>query len=497
MRVARNILCVAVMAVITIPSVAPVAQAQDEEDLKKAQALERYKAGRAAYEAGDYSAAAARFEEAYTLKPNAKLLLYISQAHEQQGKLGLALQYLTRYAQSGPEAAVEVGDRLGRLDKEFRLRLVKSARSRVMQALAIATPGEGSGGDDPVVTPDAYNPEVGGPLFTDVPFGVFSTPPGADVYVDDKEWDVQGTTPYNLRLFPGEHRLWVEKEFFVPEEVKVRVKEVGKSADAQSVSVELQRERVPVTIRTRPERAEVVYFDEAGESKSLAKGRWEGVLPAGPARFIVRQSGVGERSFEEIIRRSAIDETGRQTLEFNVRGDADLQREVMMATGTLKLQSYLVDGTVTIDGQFVGTTPCTLEKELSPGTHKIVVSKEGFIPWVQNVSIRGKQETSLVTPELLQPMEDVGANVGGWLFSVLGVGGLGAGGFFTWQATQDEKNADQSNLISYICYGAGGASLLTGILFFALGGDDDAAPMSVTAAPTRGGGGLVLTVPFE
>jgi hypothetical protein len=495
MRMARNILVVAVMAMMVAPGTLPEAQAQDAEDLKKAQALDRYKAGRKAYEAGDYQAAAARFEEAYSLKPNAKLLLYISQAHEQQGKLGEALGYLRRYAESSPEAGLQVANRLGRLEKEFRLRLVKSARSRVVQALAIATPGEGGGAVD--VTPDAYNPEVGGPLFTDVPFGVFSTPPGASVYVDDKEWDVQGTTPYNLRLFPGSHQVWVEKEFYVPEKLTINVREVHKDSEAQSVSVELQREKVPVSIRTRPERAEVVYFDESGEARTLAKGRWEGVLPAGPARFIVRQSGVGERDFEEVIRRSAIDETGRQILEFNVRGDADLKREAMMATGTLIIQSYLTGGSVTIDGQYVGLTPGTLKSELSPGVHKVVVAKDGFISWVHNVSIRGKQETTLETPELLQPVEEEGANVGGWIFTVLGVGGLGAGGFFTFQATQDATKADDNNLISYICYGAGGASLLTGILFFALGGDDDTAPMSVTALPTQGGGGLVFTVPFE
>lgn len=495
MRIARNILLVAALATIITPGFVSEAVAQEEADLKKAQALERYKAGRAAYESGDYAAAAARFEEAYTLKPNAKLLLYISQAHEQQGKLGLALAYLRRYAASSPEAGLKVANRLGRLDKEFRLRLVKSARSRVMQALAIATPGQQ--GEPVKEAPDAYNPEVGGPLFTDVPFAVYSTPPGANVYVDDKEWDVQGTTPYNLRMFPGEHQVWIEKEFYVPEKLTVNVRAVDKNAEAQSIRVELQRERVPVAIRTRPERAEVVYFDESGEAKVLAKGRWEGVLPAGPARFIVRQSGVGERDFEEVIRRSAIDETGRQVLEFNVRGDADLKREAMMATGTLVIQSYLVGGTVTIDGKFVGSTPGTLTKELSPGTHKVVVSKDGFIPWVQNVSIRGKQESSLETPELLQPVPEDGVNVGGWIFTVLGVGGLGAGGFFTWQATQDEKNKDQNNLISYICYGGGAASLLTGILFFALSGDDETAPMSVTAVPTQGGGGLVFTMPFE
>jgi len=358
-------------------------------------------------------------------------------------------------------------------------------------------------GVDSASPAEAYNPEIGGPLFVDVPFIVRSTPPGARVYVDDREWGAQGTTPYSFRLFPGKHQIWIEADYHLVENVRVNVVELRSKDDVQTLDVALIREKVPVSIRTRPERAEVIYFSESGEPRALSKGHWEGVLPAGPAKFIVRQTGVGERTFDETLRRDAIDDSGRQSLEFNIRGDAELKMEAMMATGTLVIKSYLTGGAVTIDGKYVGVTrgpsnpSGTLRIELSPGVHRLVVSKDGFVPWVQNVSIRGKQETPIETPEILQPLDDGDTNVAGWVFSALGVAGLATGGYYTYRATQDEQNAEDLNLISYGAYGAGGGLLITGVLMFALGGDDAPSPVTVTLAPTWKGGGVVVGGEFE
>ena len=164
------------------------------------------------------------------------------------------------------------------------------------------------------------------------------------------------------------------------------------------------------------------------------------------------------------------------------------------------------NGSDAFDGSKIGDSPGKLVKSVTPGTHEVEVRRAGFRPWTAKVELKGGAVETIETPEELVPLDD-GPSWGGWIFTTLGVAGGGAGGYFTYLASQND-DADQKKMqetFSYIGYGVGGASLLTGILFFALGGSDDPTAQGEGQAPAwrlgagprpEGGGEVWLSLPL-
>ncbi len=505
------------------PVMAQAKVSVEEEDPARAEALERYKEGREAYRDGKYVVAIERFEEAYKLKPNAKLLLFIARAYDKKGdSAGESLQYLERYASSSARAAEEVGPLLSEVRQRFRVGLINGARSRVMQAVSVSNSAEAV-----EAMPELVNPNISNPVFNDVPFSVRTSPPGADVYVDDREWGVQAQTPDTFPLFPGSYTLIVERNFYHPVEVKVTVEGLEENGNPQFVELELKRQMVPVTLRVSPRSTRMIYIGEDGTSQDLGTGSWEGELPAGPARFVLRTPSQGEREVEELILLSQRDETGRHRLTLDANKEGVMSAEQAL-TGTLEVSSYLLGGEVYVDGRKVGDTPGTVTATVAAGGHNIELRKPGFKPWSASLRIEGGEQEAVQGPETLERLPNKSINWGGWTFTTLGVGAAAAGGFFTLQGlnaqsdadgllrpsdsdngseaiarrqeiAQLEQDAEDQHLIGYILYGAAGASLLTGILFFALSGDEvvangpqDAPTWRLGAMPLPGGGSVSL-----
>ncbi|TNE72217.1 MAG: PEGA domain-containing protein [Gammaproteobacteria bacterium] len=63
-------------------------------------------------------------------------------------------------------------------------------------------------------------------------------------------------------------------------------------------------------------------------------------------------------------------------------------------TGMLTLRSNVVDDSVSINGKTYGAT--RLDLELKPGEYQVVISKDGFKPWSQSVSLEAGNELTLV-----------------------------------------------------------------------------------------------------
>ncbi|WP_036128427.1 MORN repeat-containing protein [Marinobacter nitratireducens] len=63
-------------------------------------------------------------------------------------------------------------------------------------------------------------------------------------------------------------------------------------------------------------------------------------------------------------------------------------------TGMLTLRSNVVDDSVSINGKTYGAT--RLDLELKPGEYQVVISKDGFKPWRQSVSLEAGNELTLV-----------------------------------------------------------------------------------------------------
>ncbi|KAA1174862.1 PEGA domain-containing protein [Marinobacter salinexigens] len=62
-------------------------------------------------------------------------------------------------------------------------------------------------------------------------------------------------------------------------------------------------------------------------------------------------------------------------------------------TGKLVLRSNVTDDTVTINGTPYGAT--RLDLELKPGQYDVVISKDGFKPWSQSISLKAGNELTL------------------------------------------------------------------------------------------------------
>lgn len=464
------------------------------EEVSEEERTERSKAfyieGREAFMKNDWSRAVEKFKQAYELRDVPKLLQFIAQAYDHMGKIGETLRYLELYAATSEEASAEVAEQIAILRPIVVRQMVLSASSELADAVALATPGRDSGRIKRVSV------DLDGPVFDDVPYAFFSEPPGATVYLNDKEWGEQGKTPHTMRLFPGRHVVWVEKDYHIPVQTEIVIKPVTSDSKPQELRVKLEREVVPVSIRARPETAEIVFISADGERRKLGVGRWEGRLPAGPARFLVQATNLGQREFEEIIRGSAVDETGSQSFVLNLRGGADVNQELLGRSGTANITSTGVDGEVFIDGKFIGRVPGTVTRSLSPGRHRVELRAEGYYPWTTEIEVKPDETLDVSAPSSLAPIPVKGPNIGGIILTTTGAATALAGGLFTFSALQPDTlsildDKDAANLTGYVLYGVGGVALATGLVLFAVDDDDPAPEAGLMLSPLPDGGWAV------
>ena len=375
------------------------------QDSAIARARARFQDGARAYEAEEYEKAIELFKEAYTIKPGARLLLYIARSYGYLGDMGNALDYMVRYSGTSPGAAEEVREQISAVRQKLRAGLVESASSYVAEAVDIANPAINSG---QVVRPKKVKPI--GPVFIDVPFGVQTNPPGARIYVDDREWGaVDGETPKTLRLFPGKHTIMVEKDFHAPEQATVTVQPVSVNSKPQNIKFELKRDVVNVSIRTEPPTAQIVYINGAGDRRELGLGTFKGPLPAGPAKFVLTIEGQTTRTVDETISKTTADETGTVQLRYDMRDPDAFTTSNRFKMSTLVVKSYLQGAKVSVDGKEVGTTPGPLSLKVAPGLHRIDVSQTGFKTWSTEVSVKPGQEGEVATPDVLE-VDDSGCS---------------------------------------------------------------------------------------
>lgn len=129
------------------------------------------------------------------------------------------------------------------------------------------------------------------------PVRIETTPPGATVYLEDKEGDPIGRTPYDGKLSAGNHTLIIELEGFVGQVSEISVK---KKSAAQKFKVKLARLEKG-TIEVMPAKAQA----QVAGAKVFVDGKEEGNLPdtikvdAGAHQVEVKKEGY--RTYEEWI----------------------------------------------------------------------------------------------------------------------------------------------------------------------------------------------------
>jgi hypothetical protein len=103
------------------------------------------------------------------------------------------------------------------------------------------------------------------------PVRIETTPPGATVYLEDKDGDPLGRTPYDGKLSAGNHTLIIELEGFVGQVSEISVK---KKSSSQKFKVKLAKVEQG-TIEVMPAKAQA----QVAGARVFVDGKEEGNLP--------------------------------------------------------------------------------------------------------------------------------------------------------------------------------------------------------------------------
>ncbi len=134
----------------------------------------RIQEGRKRFARGDYEAAIEEFKAAFDIKPKPAALFNIAKSFEKMTRYEEAIDHYQQYLDLDPTAT-------DRSDVEETIkRLKKSIRERFQE------------------------------------LSVSSDPPGADIYLDDRNTGLQGQTNFRFKVTPGPHTLYLDLNGFDP-----------------------------------------------------------------------------------------------------------------------------------------------------------------------------------------------------------------------------------------------------------------------------------------
>lgn len=138
----------------------------------------RYKAriegGKKAFSRGDYDAAIQEFKAAFDIKPSGAVLFNIAKSFERMSRYEEAIDYYQQYLDLDPNAT-------DRPDVEEQIRRLKKSIRERFQELSVS-----------------------------------SEPPGADIYLDDRNTGLQGQTNFRFKVQPGPHTIFLDANGFEP-----------------------------------------------------------------------------------------------------------------------------------------------------------------------------------------------------------------------------------------------------------------------------------------
>lgn len=219
------------------PAVVPLSEALSGE------AKDAYDSGKLLYADGDYAGAKLKFERAYELSKDARLLWNMAAAEKQQRRYARVLGLVERYLAEG-------GDKLTDADRQEAKSLVDMVRALVA---------------DVTVTVNE---------------------PGADVSVDGEKVG-ESPLPAPLAITQGERTFKVTKAGFRPFTKQQNLQGGTKTTLDVSLQPELREGRLRVVAAA----GDVIRVD----GKVVGKGQWEGKLASGTHTLSV--SGKGKRDY--------------------------------------------------------------------------------------------------------------------------------------------------------------------------------------------------------
>lgn len=312
---------------------------------------------------------------------------------------------------------------------------------------------------------------------------VTSDPPGAEIFVDQREHGGWGRTPRALALSAGEHRVWVELPGHRRAESTV-IAELGRE-----VRIAVQPERIVGRVRvTSSVVATVRAFDAAGQR--IADGTSPLEIVAAPGRIELELEAEGHRPARRFVEIVA-DETQQLPI---------LLEALPPPTGDLTVTANVPQAVVSLDGEPLGIAPFVLP-ELGVGMHRLAVDAPDRLGWTDEILVRPDERTWL-TVELAEPPR--GRSPFTWVLGGLGVtAATGATGFGVlarrraddfrarWNAPGGEDVTDLRSEARRFARttdalaGAALVSLVTAVLLFFLTPEDEQEVRSTAVSTTR------------
>lgn len=322
LAVARMLRCLLSLLVAVALCGAPLARADnlaDEADLQ-------FKLGAAAYQKGDFTSALEHFLASNRLVPNRNVVFNIARTYEELHVAPDAYRYY-----------VDALKGESRADQKQR---IEEALRRVAPQVAVLK--------------------------------VTTEPPGATVYLDRRDLGARSSTPANLGLSGGRHKVIVELAGYESAERDNVELTVGKEQD---VSFTL----VPIlgSVHVEGDEGATVRVDTA--SSSVA-GTVPCTIQVTPGRHIlvVEKPGYAEQDVP---------------IEVPPRGNVTARAHLSAETGSVVVNTDIRDALITIDDQPSGFTPAVLNVPI--GRHKLRVTLSGFRPVEQTIDVSKQSQVKL------------------------------------------------------------------------------------------------------
>lgn len=214
---------------------------------------------------------------------------------------------------------------------------------------------------------------------------VHSDPPGARIYVDERELGQYGVAPRVLAVPSGKRTILLELDGYHPITIEVTAKR-GELIQARG-----ELDQIVGHLEVASEvGGDVLVHDAEGATVAGGKVPLSATLPPGPYRVTV--SADGHRPWTEWTRVHAEED---HRLEAN-------PEPLPSPTGDITVTANLAGAVVQLDSEQVGFTPLVLPS-VPVGEHTLRVARDGRQPWQSAVHV-STDERSWVTVSLEEPV---------------------------------------------------------------------------------------------
>ena len=201
---------------------------------------------------------------------------------------------------------------------------------------------------------------------------VETNPPGATIYLDRRDLGPRGNAPRTIGLGAGKRKVIVEKAGYEPAESEEIDLQIG-----QEKTVHLTLKQILGTAKLEGEPGARVKVDDENGAVACTLPCSLDIAP-GRHTFFVSKEGY---------------QPGEITAEIPANKVTAVRARLATQTGSLVVSSDVRDALITVDGAAVGFTPTVLSVPV--GKHTVVISQQGYRPYVQPIEVSRRQETKI------------------------------------------------------------------------------------------------------